>query len=188
MRLSKPAQQALSHVIRRLFCIARSGYSIRGVSLRRVQSVGRHVANGKSIVGTLAQQEGLSKKRCKLLWNVHDLLERVYGDILPIVRNFHKDNNLEEEFDRLAFSRLLEYFPLEVRGEIDDFLAPLLAELGKNKTPCAQVIHDTDIIERGIKSKELLSQGYREMRDIVQETEKLLITRAGKDYWKTLGN
>lgn len=185
-RLSRLAQQALSHALGGLRNIPRIGYSELGVPLSRVQSVFEHVAQTQKIAKRLARQAKANARRCDELVLAHDLTECITGDISFRVAKFLEKHRLRKSFERYALSELISQFPEAVQEELRNYLKPLVDEFLLQRTLEARLVDDADAIERGIESITLVHEGYLYVQEIVDRIDKetLVRTPAGQGMWK----
>lgn len=148
--------------------VQRSGWWIAGV--KYPESVAEHSFRAAIIGYFLAHLEGADPMRTAAICLFHDVPEARVNDLHRVARRYANWEGVEEQ----AFLEQTGSLPRSVREE----LVSLMSVFGDAESAEGRVAHDADVLECLIQAREYQSQGYRDVRDWIENSA--LMTESAK--------
>jgi len=158
--------------------VHRSGWWLLGID--NPESVAEHSFRAGAIAYILAKMEGADPYKCMLAALFNDIHESRVNDM-------HKLGQAYVDFrsgEKKALDAQMDSMPEDIRSDLQKALAELHSQSSKEGV----VARDADLLECALQAREYEIQGYKDARDWIVNTSKIMATESGKKLLAELGS
>lgn len=148
------------------------------VNSRDHENVAEHCHRTLFVGYILAKLENVDVQKVLTMLLVHDIPEARIGDMNLITRRYIDRDEGEEK----AFNDQTEHLPSDIKNE----LRASFKDFNEKSSKEAIVANDADLLECAVEAKELITKGFADMNNWLENIKKRLKTKSAKKLLKQI--